>query len=945
MRKLLTLAAFFVGVGISHAATIIDANSANISGTAYANHYAKYGQFFAADGKRLDMTTPTIARNASSGSTTYATESVYVTSSRSGTSSSNFGCSNDGGSGWRIRVNGAGASGISYEKMDAFKINEGADTATIADGDIMSFSGRIQNAGGSTMMAADTDSQFRFALQAAGSWYLSDAVNARDIGYPATGAGNISASVNPVAVNWYSYDPTVAPAVNGTVDVGALATPDFTQVQAAGIHQSLLSNGTAGNHGVKTFQVQGTINGASEVWSATNSVSWSNTDNATNTGSFYQNAGFNFGTTPANGTNYTSPDVVEGITAGTPIYGASYGSARYITNGVGFGAAFDWGVFPNNNGGARLRLNKPDGGIPNGTNVHSGVTVGYNLFMFPLEGFTENDADISIQTWSNQGPGGQNMTDGEIRFVVAKNYNGGTNWAISSPFTHSVGTNQFNTVNTLSRYQELSWYNYNPGNAWGVGNVGTQLATPYPGDAILAGFRLSAAGISTNNTQAAVFGARSFSFSGRAWNEYENDNLVVDADPQTAWNETGGNGVQFELGSFAFSEDTPIVQSNAIIGAGLGGGQETNWWDGAPVYAGFVADGAYPVPVQGYDYASNLESNYNSAALSVAGTSGGDGFKIQWNGAWQSDVGSIPGLDYQNGRYQAGDKATALFVWKSDDFLGGSDGSTYEMTAANDVIKATVSYADRDGILGTGKVRFVIKENDQYYISYMVSNFTDEASDVELVRQGTTAAWFPYDPITDITSVDTSTNATQASLDLTDVQAFGVWMEATVATNTGYRLYPRLGLDRFQAGAIVITPTASSIKQAWLDTYESGMSGATADSDDPDGDGVANILEYAFGGDPTDDTSTGNQPSHGVVDADGTDVLEVIYYERTDASSRGLSTSLKESANLVFEDFEAATVTVVGTGSGPSGFNAVTNHVPVDDDEKFIRVDVNYSAE
>ena len=66
-----------------------------------------------------------------------------------------------------------------------------------------------------------------------------------------------------------------------------------------------------------------------------------------------------------------------------------------------------------------------------------------------------------------------------------------------------------------------------------------------------------------------------------------------------------------------------------------------------PVYAGFVADGAYPVPVQGYDYASNLESNYNSAALSVAGTSGGDGFKIQWNGAWQSDVGSIPDLDYQ----------------------------------------------------------------------------------------------------------------------------------------------------------------------------------------------------------------------------------------------------------------------------------------------------------
>ena len=36
---------------------------------------------FLPDGKRLDMTTPTIARNASSGSTTYATESVYATAS------------------------------------------------------------------------------------------------------------------------------------------------------------------------------------------------------------------------------------------------------------------------------------------------------------------------------------------------------------------------------------------------------------------------------------------------------------------------------------------------------------------------------------------------------------------------------------------------------------------------------------------------------------------------------------------------------------------------------------------------------------------------------------------------------------------------------------------------------------------------------------------------
>ena len=143
------------------------------------------------------------------------------------------------------------------------------------------------------------------------------------------------------------------------------------------------------------------------------------------------------------------------------------------------------------------------------------------------------------------------MTDGEIRFVVAKNLCSGTDWAISSPFTHSVGTNQFNTkLMSFVRYRSYRGTTSNPENAWSVGNVGTQLATPYPGDAVLAGFRLSAAGISTNNTQAAVFGARSFSFSGKV--DDENDNLVVDADPQTAWNETGGNGVQFRAFRLAF---------------------------------------------------------------------------------------------------------------------------------------------------------------------------------------------------------------------------------------------------------------------------------------------------------------------------------------------------------------------------------------------------------
>ena len=942
MKKLLAILGVAMGACISHAATIINADSDLIMGTAYANHYGKYGDYFAADGKRLDLTTPTIAKGATSGTTTYGAVSVYSTVSRSGTAGSNFGCSDSGGSGWRIRINNGGAAnGIKYEKMDAFLVNEGVGSATMnADNDTMEFSGRIQNNSGS-MVAQGSDSQWRFALQAGGSWYLTDPVNATAIGYGMSGAANISHSIEATEVSWYAYDPTTKPATNGVVEVGTSATPDFTQVTAAGVHQQLLSNGTAGNHGMKTFTVQGVINGADDVWTATNSVNWVNTDNTTNSGAFYTNQAFDFSNTAS---HYVSPSLIEGITSGTPIYGASFGDTpRYVTNSVNFGAAFDWGIYPNNNGGARLRLNKPDGGVASGTNVHSGVTSGHNLFMFPLTGFTENDADISLQTWSNQGPGGQNMTDGEIRFVVAKIYNATTNWAISSPLTHAVGTNQYSTVTTITTYQGLDWFNYAPESYGGVAEVGTQVAQPYPGDAILAGFRLSAAGISTNNSQAAVIGGRSFSFVGREWNEYENDNLVVNANPQTDAAGTGENGVQWELGSFGFDENNPILAQNAILGSS-NSAQQTNWWNGASVYGALQLDGTYPDPDPSIDYEANTESNFNSAALSVARTSGGDGFKIQWNGDFYPGVGEVAGEDYKNGRYAAGDVATGLFVWKSDEFLGGEAGSTYEMTSLNDVLKANVAFKPQaDNVLASGSVRFVIKENDQYYISY-ANTFTEQADDSEVVRQATATAWFPFDPLTSITAVDTTTNATQATLELTDVQAFGVWMQATVATNTGYRLYPRIGIDSFAAGAIVNTPTAASRKTAWFSEFVAGMGELTGDADDADGDGVKNIIEYAFGGNPTNASNKGNQPTTGVIESGSSNMFEFIYFERSDAAQRGLTTSIKATDNLIFTPFADASSFEVSSGpSEHAGYNAVTNHVPMDSNVKFIRVDVDYA--
>ena len=66
------------------------------------------------------MSTPTIANEA----TGYQTISVYSSVSRSGTTASNFGCTPATGSGWRIRINGSGAAGIKFEKIDALDNSE-----------------------------------------------------------------------------------------------------------------------------------------------------------------------------------------------------------------------------------------------------------------------------------------------------------------------------------------------------------------------------------------------------------------------------------------------------------------------------------------------------------------------------------------------------------------------------------------------------------------------------------------------------------------------------------------------------------------------------------------------------------------------------------------------------------------------------------------------------
>ena len=106
-----------------------------------------------------------------------------------------------------------------------------------------------------------------------------------------------------------------------------------------------------------------------------------------------------------------------------------------------------------------------------------------------------------------------------------------------------------------------------------------------------------------------------------------------------------------------------------------------------------------------------------------------------------SATGTSPELEYTNGRFAA-NKATALLIWKSDEFLGGAAGSTYEMTAANDVLRANIILSQGNGtgdeqLLESGKIRFVVKEGGLLHLhASMITNLTT----AEVIKQGTSTS-------------------------------------------------------------------------------------------------------------------------------------------------------------------------------------------------------------
>jgi hypothetical protein len=131
------------------------------------------------------------------------------------------------------------------------------------------------------------------------------------------------------------------------------------------------------------------------------------------------------------------------------------------------------------------------------------------------------------------------------------------------------------------------------------------------------------------------------------------------------------------------------------------------------------------------------------------------------------------------------------------------------------------------------------------------------------------------------------------------------------------------------AFAIYKAPATDKFIQ-WANNY--GLSGADAEfSADPDGDNADNLYEYAFGGNPTNSGNTGTDPASSLTGSG----LQYVHVER--ANDAALTYSLYIKSDLVYGNWSNIYTSVTSGSSWVS----VTNIIPTDVSEKFIKLDIS----
>jgi hypothetical protein len=144
----------------------------------------------------------------------------------------------------------------------------------------------------------------------------------------------------------------------------------------------------------------------------------------------------------------------------------------------------------------------------------------------------------------------------------------------------------------------------------------------------------------------------------------------------------------------------------------------------------------------------------------------------------------------------------------------------------------------------------------------------------------------------------------------------------------GYLDYTGSSLD------LVLTSESQSYS-GWITDYNL-TGGQDAVGADPDGDGIQNIYEYGLGGDPTNNAVTGTLPTFEIIEQGGSNICEYIHVQRV--GSFGIAYAVQQVPDLGSAAWTNEGISNAGESVEMEGFQAVTNHAPVDTPVKFMRL-------
>lgn len=141
-------------------------------------------------------------------------------------------------------------------------------------------------------------------------------------------------------------------------------------------------------------------------------------------------------------------------------------------------------------------------------------------------------------------------------------------------------------------------------------------------------------------------------------------------------------------------------------------------------------------------------------------------------------------------------------------------------------------------------------------------------------------------------------------------------------------------------------PATTNASLPILQNYASWIKGVSepAHDADPDQDGITNLVEYAFGGSPTQSSrfSPGGASLAPVAEKIGGSLI-VRFPWRSDAAARGLAYSVEFSGGLAFGTWGTAAPagTTYENASIAPGFDQITVSVPMHAGHRFVRVRVS----